>query len=228
MKPIPLIGTMCAGIILALTCYGNFPALQPEFETLWGLTKTESGLIFGVFFGGVLAGTPILGPLADKIDPRRVWTASTLLMAASCFGFALFAKGFWSAALFRGMTGLGLAGVYMPGLKIVSDRLEGRAQARAAVVYTGSFIVGFAGSFAMTGEVAAAFGWQWAFAAAGFSRRCWCCRSRRPRPTTCGKRTRTSWTSGPRFGPGRPWRSSPPTVPTPGRRSPTARGPSLF
>ena len=158
---------MCLGIILSLSCFANFPALQPQFEVLWGLSKTQSGLIIGIFFGGVLAGTPILSPLADKIDPRRVWLGSTLLMALSSFGFALFAKGFWSALLFRGITGLGLAGVYMPGLKILSDRLEGHAQARATVLYTASFIVGFAGSFAMTGEVAAAMGWQWPFIIAG-------------------------------------------------------------
>jgi MFS family permease len=84
---------MCLGIILTLTCFANFPALQPEFEALWGITKTESGLILGIFSGGVLVGTPILSPLADKIDPRRIWLASTALMALSSFGFAFFANG---------------------------------------------------------------------------------------------------------------------------------------
>ena len=58
MRPITLISLMCLGIILTLMCYANFPALQPQFEALWGLTKLESGLIFGIFFGGVLAGYP--------------------------------------------------------------------------------------------------------------------------------------------------------------------------
>jgi MFS family permease len=167
MRPIALISLMCLGIIMTLTCYANFPAMQPQFEALWGLTKIESGLIFGIFFGGVLTGTPILSPLADKFDPRRIWLCSATLMALSAFGFAFLAEGFWSAMLFRGLTGLGLSGVYMPGLKILSDRLEGRTQTRATVVYTASFIIGFSVSFAMTGEVAAAFGWQWAFITAG-------------------------------------------------------------
>jgi MFS family permease len=80
MRPIPLIGLMCLGIILTLMCYANFPALQPQFEALWCLTKMESGLIFGIFFGGVLAGTPILSPLADKFDPRRIW-----ILASPCW-----------------------------------------------------------------------------------------------------------------------------------------------
>lgn len=167
MRPIALISLMCLGIIMTLTCYANFPAMQPQFEALWGLTKIESGLILGIFFGGVLTGTPILSPLADKFDPRRIWLCSATLMALSAFGFAFLAEGFWSAMLFRGLTGLGLSGVYMPGLKILSDRLEGRTQTRATVVYTASFIIGFSVSFAMTGEVAAAFGWQWAFITAG-------------------------------------------------------------
>jgi MFS family permease len=158
---------MCLGIILALICYANFPALQPEFEALWGLTKLQSGLIFGIFFGGMLAGTPVLSPLADRIDPRRIWILSTALMALSSFCFAYLAVGFWSALLFRGLTGLGLAGVYMPGLKILTDRLKGTMQSRATVLYTASFIIGFSASFAVTGEVASAFGWRWAFTIAG-------------------------------------------------------------
>ena len=167
MRSIPLICLMCLGIILALLCYANFPALLPQFEALWGLTKMESGLIIGIFFGGVLAGTPILSPLADKFDPRRIWMCSAALMALSTFGFAFMAQGFWSALLFRGLSGIGLSGVYMPGLKILSDRLKGPTQTRATVVYTASFIIGFSVSFAMTGEIADAFGWQWAFIIAG-------------------------------------------------------------
>ncbi len=87
-RPIPLICMMCLGINLVLTCYANFPALQPEFEMMWALSKMESGLIFGIFFGGVLAGTPLLSPLADKYDPRRIWMFSATLMALSTFGFA--------------------------------------------------------------------------------------------------------------------------------------------
>lgn len=167
IRPIPLICMMCLSINLALICYANFPALQPEFEIMWALSKMESGLIFGIFFGGVLAGTPLLSPLADKYDPRRIWMFSASLMALSTFGFAFLARGFWSALLFRGLTGFGLSGVYMPGLKILSDRLQGRIQTRATVFYTASFIIGFSVSFAMTGEIAEAFGWQWAFITAG-------------------------------------------------------------
>jgi len=169
MRPLTLIGLMCLGIILTLTSYANFPALQPQFEALWGLSKIESGLIFGIFFGGVLTGTPILSPLADKFDPRRIWICSTTLMALSSFCFAFLAEGFWSAMLFRWLSGLGLSGVYMPGLKILIDRIEGRAQTRATVLYTASFIIGFSVSFAMTGEVADAFGWQWVFITAGLA-----------------------------------------------------------
>lgn len=167
MRQIHLIILMCLGIILALTCYANFPALQPDFEKLWRLTKLESGLIFGIFFGGMFAGTPILSPLADRIDPKKIWIFSTLFMALSSFGFAFLATGFWSALIFRGLTGFGLAGVYMPGLKILTDRLEGDLQSRATVLYTASFIIGFSASFAISGEVASAFGWQWTFIAAG-------------------------------------------------------------
>ncbi len=42
MRPITLISLMCLGIIMVLTCYANFPALQPELVG-GGLVRSLGG-----------------------------------------------------------------------------------------------------------------------------------------------------------------------------------------
>jgi MFS family permease len=144
----------------------SFAALVPEFERLWRLSNTEAGWINGIFYGGYVAAVPFLVGATDRVDPRRIYLLSFVIGGAASVGFALLAQGFWSALFFRALAGVGLAGGYMPGLKLLTDRAHGPRQARYVAFYTAGFSLGTAVSFAFTGELAAWLGWRAAFAAA--------------------------------------------------------------
>src|SRR5205823_9797644 len=77
--------------------------------------------------------------------------------------------GFASAICFQVLLGIGIGGTYMPGLRLLSDRVGGPRQSRAIAFYTASFGMGTALSLALAGEVATRLGWRAAFlvAAAG-------------------------------------------------------------
>ena len=62
------------------------------------------------------------------------------------------------------LVGAGLAATYMPGLRLLSDRIEGVAQSRAIAFYTSFFGIGVALSLVLTGAIGAAWGWRAAFA----------------------------------------------------------------
>jgi MFS family permease len=146
--------------------FSSFAALLPEFQRDWGLSNTDAGWISGIFYGGYVAAVPVLVGSTDKVDPRRIYLLSFLIASAASVGFALGAQGFWSALFWRAIAGVGLAGGYMPGLKLLTDRVGGARQSRYVAFYTGGFSLGTAFSFAFTGEVAAWLGWRGAFAAA--------------------------------------------------------------
>ena len=146
--------------------FSSFAALLPEFQRDWGLSNTDAGWISGIFYGGYVAAVPVLVGSTDKVDPRRIYLFSFLIASAASVGFALAAQGFWSALFWRAIAGVGLAGGYMPGLKLLTDRVGGSRQSRYVAFYTGGFSLGTAFSFAFTGEAAAWLGWRGAFAAA--------------------------------------------------------------
>ncbi len=66
----------------------------------------------------------------------------------------------------RALAGIALAGTYMPGLKALSDRVEGPRQPRAVALYTSSFGIGAALSFLIGGEIGTRIAWEWAFVVA--------------------------------------------------------------
>ena len=165
-SPGALVAVLCITSVLGMLGFSSFSALLPEFQRAWGLSNTDAGWISGIFYAGYVVAVPLLVGSTDRVDPRRIYLLSFLIAAAAALGYALLAQGFWSALLFRALAGVGLAGGYMPGLKLLTDRVGGPKQSRYVAFYTAGFSLGTAFSFAFTGEAASWLGWRGAFAAA--------------------------------------------------------------
>jgi MFS family permease len=164
-----VVAALCAAEVLAMAGTMSFQALIPTFIEEWQLSHSEVGWISGIAYGAYVAGVPVLVSLTDRIDARRIVIAFSLLAAVSSIGFAWFAEGFWSALAFRALSGLALGGTYMPGLKALTDRVEGPSKTRYQSFYTASFSVGSSVSLFMTGLLAERYGWAPAFAVAGIA-----------------------------------------------------------
>ena len=158
--------TMCAAHVLSMTGFGTFAALMPGLIIAWRMTNAEAGTISGVYYAGYMSAVPFLTGMTDRVDARRVYLVACVLLCGTACGFALFARDFWSALLLQGLAGAGLAGTYMPGLKILSDRIATSRQSRWIGIYTSTFGVGAALSLWMAGTIAATLNWRWSFAIA--------------------------------------------------------------
>ena len=161
-----LVAAFCAAEVLGMAATMTFPALLPQFLAEWRISNTEAGWANGIFYAGYAVAVSVLVSLTDRIDPRRVYLVCTALSGVAALGFALFAEGLWTAMAFRALGGVALAGTYMPGLRILSDRLSGPRASRYFAFYTASFSIGSGASVLLAGLVAEALGWRWAFAVA--------------------------------------------------------------
>jgi MFS family permease len=142
----------------------SFPALLPQFRQLWSLSGSEAGLISGIYFAGYIVAVPVLSALTDRLDPRRIYVLSLLCGAVTAFGFAAFADGAATAALWRFLQGAAFGGAHMPGMRALCDAVPPERQTRSVAVYTASFTVGVSLSYALSGVLAEAFGWRFGFA----------------------------------------------------------------
>src|SRR5262249_14908750 len=77
--------------------------------------------------------------------------------------------GFWSAVLLRGLAGIGWAGTYMTGLKLLADQVDARMMSRAVTGHAASIGISGAASYVVGELLAQAFGWRPAFASAGLT-----------------------------------------------------------
>ncbi len=159
-----LVTALCVAHVLSLTGFSAFAALLPtHFFAEWGISGSQAGLISGVFFAAYAGAVLVLASATDRIDSRRVYLTCAAVGVLACLGFAFLAAGFWSALLWRAFAGLALAGTYMPGLKVLTDRYEGSRQSRALAFYTASFALGASLSYVLAGQLAPGLGWRWTF-----------------------------------------------------------------
>ncbi len=170
-SPIRLIAVVSAAEVCAMWGFSTFPALQPTLIEAWALTNTEAGWINGVFFLAYVVTVPLLSGLTDRRSARHIFLASVVLTGLANLGFALAADGFWSALVLRGAAGVAFSGIYMPGLKLLTDHLEARwpdgEHSRGVSFYTAALGLGAAFSYFIAGQAAEVWNWQAAFAING-------------------------------------------------------------
>ena len=157
------VATVVAAQVLVQIGAFALPALLPGYIGRWHLSKTEAGWLIGIFFAAYVAAVPVLVALTDRVPARRVYMTGAALTALSHLGFALAADGFWSALLLRAVAGIGWAGAYMPGLKVIADRLEGTTQSRAVSWHAAGVGIAGASSFVIAGLLDAVAGPRAAF-----------------------------------------------------------------
>src|SRR5262249_4235787 len=93
-------------------------------------------------------------------DPKRIYLLGVALTIGGHLLFGLAADGLWSAVGCRALTGIGWAGTYMTGLKLLADHVEPRMMSRAAAGHAAS--IGFSGALSFaTGEWLAALAGSW-------------------------------------------------------------------
>ncbi len=122
-----------------------------------------------MFYAAYALSVPILVTLTDRIDARRVYLSGVALTVVSQLGFAGFADGFWSALAMRALAGVGWAGTYMTGLKLLADRVSPALMSRAVAGHAASIGIAGALSFVFAGALSRGYGWRGAFVGAGLS-----------------------------------------------------------
>jgi MFS family permease len=154
---------ICAAELGTMLVFSSFSALLPLLKVEWGLTNTEAGLILAFYQVGYIGVVAVLATLTDYMPPRRIYLASAAWTCLASLAFAWWAGGFLSALALRTLVGLGLAGTYMPGMRMVAERFARGGRGFAMGCYIGSFTIGTSISLLLTGWAYSLWGWRWAF-----------------------------------------------------------------
>jgi MFS family permease len=153
-----LIAQICA--LMGFACYAvTLTTLQVQ----WDLSNFEAGLIASAYFFGYILVVPLATVLTDRLDARKIYIVGGLSGLIGLLGMGLFARDFYSGFFFMALNGAGLAGTYMPGLKVLSDRVQHGDVTRHISFYTAFFGIGAGLSYLISGWILEALGWEAVF-----------------------------------------------------------------
>lgn len=154
---------LCCCQLFIMLVFINYSAVLPVLRQEWGMNNTRAGMIFSVYQFGYIVSGVVLSILSDRINTKHIFISAAFCSAAGNLLFALYADDFYSGMLFRALTGIGMGGTYMPGLKLVAERFEPGQRGKAIGIYVGSLVLGGSFSLAATGLLTGFYGWRIAF-----------------------------------------------------------------
>ncbi|RWA68793.1 MFS transporter [Mesorhizobium sp.] len=132
----PMLALISVSAFLPMTTWFSATAITPQLTRLWGLSPAQGAWITGAvqigFAIGALASS--IAGLLDLVSLRRVMGVSALMAAAANFCL-LFVPCIPLLLIARLATGIALAGVYPPAIKLVSTWFnQGRGTALGALL----------------------------------------------------------------------------------------------
>jgi MFS family permease len=159
------LGAICVCEVATMLVFLSYTAILPILQAEWGMPHAEAGLIFSAYQACYLVAVLVLASLTDRMDTRTIYLASAVWAGGTARVFPVLAQGFRSAAILRALAGIGLAGTYVPGMRLVAERFGTRHRGLAIACYASAFGLGAAISLALTGHLARLIGWRAAMGA---------------------------------------------------------------
>lgn len=133
---------LCLAQCFIMLVFINYSAVLPLLVQEWGMSNTKAGSIFSIYQLGYISSGVILSAMTDRVNTRNIFLISILWSGAANLLFALYAHDYASAMILRALTGIGMGGTYMPGLKMVAEKFEPRERGKAVGIYVGSLVLG--------------------------------------------------------------------------------------
>jgi len=138
----------------------------PAIARAWGVGPQLLGAVFSAGIAGIMLGSLLLAPFAERVGRRRFVTLAMAAMAASMLGCA-FAADVAQLACLRFVTGLGV-GAILPALNsVVAEAAPSSRRNLTLSIFTAAYPLGSLLGGALAMSLMGAYGWRSVFVVGG-------------------------------------------------------------
>lgn len=131
------------------------PAMVPDL----GITMTEAGIIYAVYFAFYTLFTPVLGMLGDRFNNRILLTVFTAVLALGALLMSM-AETVTMACVYFALAGLGTAACWVPVVALVQRWVPENRKGTALSIVTMGVGIGVPFWSFLLPPIVARFGWQ--------------------------------------------------------------------
>jgi MFS family permease len=139
---------LSAAELLGMSLWFSASAVVPALRVEWGLSESSAGWLTIAVQLGFVCGTLLSAflNLPDVISVRYLFAVSALFGALTNAAFGIYAHTAQTGIILRFLTGMFLAGVYPPGMKIMATWFQ-RSRGMALGVLVGALTLGKASPY---------------------------------------------------------------------------------
>ncbi len=122
-----MLALLACAELLGMSLWFAASAVSAQYRVLWSLSESQSGWLTTIVQLGFVIGTALLATLniVDVVPSARLFSIGAVAGALANV-LLLFAPGFRTALVFRLLTGVSLAAVYPPAMKMISTWFRAR------------------------------------------------------------------------------------------------------
>ena len=154
---------MSLSLFVLLLPFASYVAVLPFVKEEWGLNNTGAGSVYSAYLAGYAFSALLVIPLTDRFGPRYIFLGSSVISVVAHVLFALLATDALSAVVLRAVAGVGLVGVYMPGLRVIAERFTRHGRGTAMGLFVTAFYGANSVSLALTGLLLDRLPWREAY-----------------------------------------------------------------
>jgi MFS family permease len=137
-----------------------YPAVLSVVQPEWGLSAAAAGSISSGFQFGTAVALVVVSGLADYVDPRALFIGSAAAATVVSLLIPAFAVGHVSALILFTALAVALAGLYTPGVMLISTRFDSSRRGNAVGWFLASSSVGYVLALIVGGVAVARAGWR--------------------------------------------------------------------
>ena len=141
----------------------SYVAALPLIKQEWGLNNAQAGTIYSGYMAGYAVSALLVIPMTDRLNTGYIFVAASVISVTTQVLFPIVADGIVSGTILMAVAGIGLVGVYMPGLRVISERFPGRGRGMAMGMFVTASYSAHAASLAATGGLMSVLEWRDAY-----------------------------------------------------------------
>jgi MFS family permease len=141
----------------------GFAPLIPTFMRDLGITYAAAATIMTAYFWTYALVQVPVGVLADRLGPRRMMLTFLGILVVGVIAFPL-SRDYTQSLATRCLIGLGAAGVWLPGLRLIHEWFPPQERGRATGLFSAGGGIGGTTALMVVPVLAEHFGWRWGYA----------------------------------------------------------------
>jgi nitrate/nitrite transporter NarK len=158
-----ILGVCLLGFMQAHIHRVGFAPLIPTFMTDLGISYAAAATIMTAYFWTYTAVQLPVGVLTDRLGPRRMILTSLAVLALGVLAFPL-SRNYGQSLVTRGLIGLGAAGIWLPGLRLIHEWFPSQERGQATGLFSAGGGVGGTLALMLVPVLADRLGWRWGYA----------------------------------------------------------------